>query len=79
MIQEVLCTLLKNSMFHDRTKYIELDCHIVRDRFLIGLLKPLPLCVSCQVQLADIFTKPLAVARFKLLLSQLGVYNLYRV
>lgn len=51
--------------------------HCARAKYLAGILKPLG--VSSQQQLADIFTKPLGVACFKILVTQLGLVNLYEV
>lgn len=59
--------IAKNLVFHDRTKHIKLDYHIVRERYLAGILKPLS--VSFIKQLADVFTKPLGIAPFKSLIE----------
>ena len=67
--------IASNQVFHERTKHIEIDCHIVREKITVGLLKLLP--ISFSMQNADIFTKLLPPSTFQLLHSKLGMKNIY--
>ncbi|KAJ9547854.1 hypothetical protein OSB04_020397 [Centaurea solstitialis] len=63
--------IANNPVLHSKTKYIEVRYHFIRDHVMNGDIELH--FVPTEYQLADLFTKPLDVTRFNMLLSELGI------
>ncbi|XP_021639034.2 uncharacterized mitochondrial protein AtMg00810-like [Hevea brasiliensis] len=66
--------IYENLVFHERTKHLDIDCHIVRQQVLNGFIQTTHL--SAKHQLADFFTKPLTSHLFHFFRSKMGLVNL---
>ena len=63
-----------NLVFHARTKHIEIVVYFVREKMEAKELEVR--YVPTELQVADVFTKPLAANRFKILKDKLNVSSI---
>ena len=71
MITRVVCNSLKNLVFHDKSKHIEIKYHYIKD--MVQRKAVHVEYLSTHEQVADVFTKPLAKTKFEYFRERLGL------
>ena len=66
--------MLENSVFHDKSKHIEIKYHYVRDMVQRGAVKLQ--YVAMEEQITDVLMKPLARVKFEYFKEKLGVLQI---
>ncbi|GJZ79594.1 putative ribonuclease H-like domain-containing protein [Tanacetum coccineum] len=71
--ESTIC-IVKNPMFHSKTKHIEIRHHFIRDSYEKKLIQVIKIHTDHNV--ADLLTKAFDVSRFNFLIASIGLLNL---
>ncbi|GJZ40112.1 hypothetical protein Tco_0586675, partial [Tanacetum coccineum] len=71
--QSTIC-IVKNPVFHSKTKHIEIRHHFIRDSYEKNLIQMIKIHTDPNV--ADLLTKAFDVSRFQYLIESIGMLNL---
>ncbi|GKA46909.1 putative ribonuclease H-like domain-containing protein [Tanacetum coccineum] len=71
--ESIIC-IVKNPVFHSKTKHIEIRHHFIRDAYEKKLIQVLKIHTDDNV--ADLLTKAFDVSRFNFLIVNIGMLNL---
>ena len=67
--------LCKNPVFHEKSKHIEINCHFIREKVMLGIIELIYLPFEEQVAYA--FTKALQPTQFTKTTSKMNMINIH--
>ncbi|GKF29394.1 hypothetical protein Tco_0095736, partial [Tanacetum coccineum] len=71
--ENTIC-IVKNPVFHSKTKHIEIRHHFIKDSYEKKLIQVIKIHIEHNV--ADLLTKAFDVSRFNFLIANIGLLNL---